>query len=242
MKGGRSGENDARHHHLAGGVAVDREQLPHGFGHQSRNVRAIGDVDANLFPHHRGRGNEAHLRRRVNRQRDEVNTARTRFAHIAPLNAAGKRNARRALVVDPPLVNMPECPVVEPGAQQCHGVGGSLHRIERKPGVQHAHRKRRLGGARAQRPNGGGAGDTLGDVLVGRPHLVRVAAASDDRKGTPVALVQGEIGTIGGEHRGGRGQGEEILLPKTQRSWLPVHKYEGMPSASRRFNPSKKRR
>lgn len=74
-----------------------------------------------------------------------------------------------------------------------------------------------FGGARAQRPNGGGAGDTLGDVLVGRPHLVRVAAASDDRKGTPVALVQGEIGTIGGEHRGGRGQGEEILLPKTQR-------------------------
>lgn len=55
------------------------------------------------------------------------------------------------------------------------------------------------------------------DVLVGRPHLVRVAAASDDRKGTPVALVQGEIGTIGGEHRSGRGQREEILLPKTQR-------------------------
>lgn len=161
----------------------------------------------------------------VNRQRDEVDTARTRFTHIAPLNAAGKGNARHTLVVDPPLVNVAERPVVESSTQQRHGVGGSLHGIERKPGVQHAHRKRRLGGTRAQCPNGGGAGDTLGDVLVGRPHLVRVAAASDDRKGTPVALVQGEIGAIGGEPSWRTGATRrKSCCQRLSGSWLPVHR------------------
>ena len=213
MQGRRAAKHDARAHLPAVRLAVHAEKLARDQVRHIGNRDALRDVHLHALPNDACGGDELDHIAAPLLERDQVHTARPRLLDVAPLDTAGKREARILVGVEQALVNVSERPVVEPRAQKLRGRHGCLVRIEIEPGMDHADAERCQGGVFPKGLVRGSARGTLGDADIRGPCLVVVAAPAEHAHGLAVPMVKRKARLVGGEHGHVARQVEQVALP-----------------------------